>query len=113
MLPEGVQVAFAAIQTISSLPDKLKEEVRAAFAQATRQIWLVMLAVSAAGFLSCVLLREVRMRGAPEVEEDWDAKDAEMGERRSSPPASEESGSDSELPESPTQEISVEAGLLR
>ncbi|KAH9846451.1 iron permease [Lenzites betulinus] len=63
-LPEGVQVAYAAIQTIPSLPEPLRGQVHAAFAQATRQIWLVMLGVSGAGLLSCLLLREVSMRGA-------------------------------------------------
>ncbi|KAH9848461.1 hypothetical protein C2E23DRAFT_862664 [Lenzites betulinus] len=67
-LPEGVQVAYAAIQMISSLPEPLREQVHVAFAHATRQIWLAMLGVSGAGLLSCLLLREVRMRGAREVE---------------------------------------------
>ncbi|KAI0642702.1 Mfs1.1 [Trametes meyenii] len=74
-LPEGVQVAYAAIETIPSLPAELQGEVRAAFARATRLIWLALVGVAGAGLLSCLLLREVQMRAVVE-EEGWtDLKD--------------------------------------
>ncbi|KAI0676429.1 Mfs1.1 [Trametes maxima] len=74
-LPEGVQVAYAAIETIPSLPTELQGEVRAAFAHATRLIWLALVGVAGAGLLSCLLLREVQMRAVVE-EEGWtDLKD--------------------------------------
>ncbi|EIW57860.1 Mfs1.1 [Trametes versicolor FP-101664 SS1] len=114
-LPKGVEVAYATIETISSLPEALKWEVRAAFARATQQIWFVMLGVAGAGFLSCFLLREVRMRDIGD-EDTWstfsdDVRDMSLdgyvhdGHRDSS--------ATDGLPDSPTQEISVEAGLLR
>ncbi|EIW57864.1 iron permease [Trametes versicolor FP-101664 SS1] len=115
-LPEGVQIAYAAIETISSLPEALKWEVRAAFARATRQIWLVMLGVAGAGLLSCLLLREVHMRAAPVEEETWDCPKNGMREMSLdvSPHVEPQDGCAQDgTQESPTQEISVEAGLLR
>nr|VWO94584.1 Beta-lactamase (EC [Ganoderma boninense] len=66
--PQGVQIAYAIIPTIAGLPEPLQGQVRAAFAQATRLIWQVMLGVSGAGLLSVFLMREVTLR------EDRDAQ---------------------------------------
>ena len=45
----GAGIAYAAIPTISSLPDAERTAVRAAFARATRLVWLVMLGFAGAG----------------------------------------------------------------
>ncbi|KAM5544669.1 hypothetical protein V8D89_001567 [Ganoderma adspersum] len=66
--PQGVQIAYAIIPTISGLPEPLRSQVRAAFARATRLIWQVMIGISGAGFLSVFLMREVKLR------EDRDAQ---------------------------------------
>ena len=66
--PQGVQIAYAIIPTISGLPEPLQGQVRAAFAQATRLIWRVMIGISGAGFLSVFLMRELKLR------EDRDAQ---------------------------------------
>ncbi len=63
-----MQIAYAVIPTISGLPEPLRGEVRAAFAQATRLIWQVMIGISGAGLLSVFLMREVALR------EDRDAQ---------------------------------------
>lgn len=114
-LPKGAQVAYATIETIPSLPEALKWQVRAAFSLATQQIWFVMLGVASAGFLSCFLLRDVRMRG---LEEDaWSTFSEEDVRDMSLDGYAHDGHRDSSatdgVPDSPTQEISVEAGLLR
>ncbi len=114
-LPKGVQVAYATIETIPSLPETLKWEVRAAFARATQQIWFVLLGVAGAGFLSCFLLREVRMREIGD-EDTWSTFSEDVREMSLDGYAHHErrdSSLDDGPPDSPTQEISVEAGLLR
>ncbi|OJT05266.1 hypothetical protein TRAPUB_3930 [Trametes pubescens] len=114
-LPKGVQVAYATIETISSLPEALKWEVRAAFARATQQIWFVMLGVAGAGFLSCFLLREVRMRGLEE-EDNWSTFSEDVRDMSLDGYAHDghrDSSATDGPPDSPTHEISVEAGLLR
>ena len=46
----GAGIAYAAIPTISSLPPAERTAVRAAFARATRLVWLGMLGFAGAGF---------------------------------------------------------------
>lgn len=114
-LPKGVEVAYATIETISSLPEALKWEVRAAFARATQQIWFVMLGVAGAGFLSCFLLREVRMRDIGD-EDTWSTFSDDVREMSLDGydhDGHRDSSATDGVPDSPTQEISVEAGLLR
>ncbi|KAI0648808.1 iron permease [Trametes meyenii] len=119
-LPQGVEVAFAAIQSISSLPDALQAEVRAVFAHATRLIWFVMIGVSGAGFLSCFLLRDVQMRPGARLDPDdaaeWEpklgdnsvpdspARTRDFAHLQDTPPDS---------PTSPPHDLDVETGLLR
>ena len=68
-LPGGVEIAYSAIPRIKELPEQLKGEVHHAFAQAMRTVWLVMVGVSGAGLLSCLLLREEEMR--TDMDERW------------------------------------------
>ncbi|KAI0326040.1 iron permease [Cubamyces sp. BRFM 1775] len=72
-LPEGVQIAYAAIPSISSLQGPLKDEVRAVFARATRLIWQVMIGVSGAGLLSVLLMREEKLR--QDMDQQWGLKE--------------------------------------
>ncbi|KAI0372207.1 iron permease, partial [Pilatotrama ljubarskyi] len=124
-LPDGAQIAYAAIGTISSLPESLREEVRAAFARATRLIWLVTIGISVAGLLSCLLMREVQLRAGDSlvVDEEW--RTLKEAEPESSPISPSEEvrhsglGPQSVSPTypleelaSPVQESSLEAGLL-
>lgn len=60
-LPAGTQLAYAAIPKINALPEALRSQVRAAFADSIRVVWYVMLGISALGLLSTVLMREVAM----------------------------------------------------
>ncbi|KIP04468.1 hypothetical protein PHLGIDRAFT_109526 [Phlebiopsis gigantea 11061_1 CR5-6] len=76
-LPQGVQIAYAVIPDIAGLPPQLQAEVRAAFAQSTQLIWRVMLGVSGAGFLSCILMREVPLR--TDMDETWGLQERETG----------------------------------
>ncbi|GJE98642.1 iron permease [Phanerochaete sordida] len=68
-LPAGAQVAYAAVPRVAGLPEPLRGLVRAAFADATRVVWQVMIGVSGAGLLSCVLMREVPLR--TDMDETW------------------------------------------
>ncbi|KAI0363641.1 iron permease [Pilatotrama ljubarskyi] len=72
--PQGVQIAYAVIPTIKGLPEPLQNQVRAAFAHATRLIWRVMIGVSGAGLLSCLLMQEVELR-MDSLDDKWGLKD--------------------------------------
>ncbi|KAJ8486824.1 hypothetical protein ONZ51_g4574 [Trametes cubensis] len=71
--PEGVQIAYAVIPSISGLQGPLKDEVRAVFARATRLIWQVMIGVAGAGLLSVLLMREEKLR--QDMDQQWGLKD--------------------------------------
>ncbi|KAI0833802.1 iron permease [Trametes gibbosa] len=60
--PAGVEIAYAAIPAIRALPEPLRTEVRAAFAQSMAVVWKAALGFAAAGFLTLFLLREVPMQ---------------------------------------------------
>ena len=77
--PQGVQIAYAIIPTISRLPEPLKSQVRAAFALATRLIWQVMIGISGAGFLSVLLMRELKLR--EERDAQWGLQDEKDKEK--------------------------------
>lgn len=79
-LPSDVGIAYAIIPTIHTLPEPLKSQVRAAFAVGTRRIWITMAGVSGAGLLSCLLMREEKMR--KDLDTAWGLK--ETAETRSS-----------------------------
>ncbi|KAJ3001773.1 hypothetical protein NUW54_g6220 [Trametes sanguinea] len=60
--PDGIEIAYAAIPIIPDLDEPLRREVRVAFAQSMATIWKVLTGISAAGFLSVLLLREIPMQ---------------------------------------------------
>ncbi|KAL7278356.1 hypothetical protein ACG7TL_008332 [Trametes sanguinea] len=83
--PQGVQIAYAAIPTISSLHDPLNREIRAVFAHATRLIWQVMIGVSGAGFISVLIMREEKLR--KDLDEQWGLKERTDKQSLPSPPS--------------------------
>ena len=60
--PQGLEIAFAAIPVIKDLSEPLRSEVRQAFAQSMRTVWLVMVGISGAGLLTMALMKEVPMQ---------------------------------------------------
>ena len=61
--PGGVQLdmLYASIPTISSLPEPLRTEIQDAFADSFSVIWKVMVGFCGAGLLSVFLLKEIPM----------------------------------------------------
>ena len=85
----GVQIAYAAIPTVSSLPEPLRHEVRAVFACATRLIWQVMIGVSGAGMVSVLMMREEKLR--QDLDEQWGLKEQKGKQSPPTPPSETES----------------------
>lgn len=54
-------------------------QVRAAFAESTQLIWRVMIGVSAAGLLTCMLMREVPLR--TDMDETWGLQEKGSAEK--------------------------------
>ncbi|KIJ30066.1 hypothetical protein M422DRAFT_268422 [Sphaerobolus stellatus SS14] len=60
--PDGLQIAFAAIPHIKSLPEPLRTQVREAFADSMSTVWKVMIGISGLGLLSVLLLKEIPLQ---------------------------------------------------
>jgi hypothetical protein len=59
--PGGVEIAFAAIPIVKTLPEPLRGEVQRAFVDSLRVVWQAMIGIAGIGLLSVLLLREVPM----------------------------------------------------
>ncbi|KAJ7254826.1 major facilitator superfamily domain-containing protein [Mycena rebaudengoi] len=62
--PSGFEIAYAAIPYINRLPEPLRAEVRAAFADSMAVIWQVMIGMAGLGLLLSLLMAEVPMTSA-------------------------------------------------
>ncbi|KAH7929019.1 iron permease [Leucogyrophana mollusca] len=71
--PDRSQLAYTIIPEIPSLSQPLKTEVQIAYAQSTAIIWRVMIGVSGVGLLTCLLMKEVKMR--KDMDENWGLKE--------------------------------------
>ncbi len=89
--PEGasIDVLYAAIPTIASLPEPLRTEIQDAFADSFSVIWKVMVGFCGAGLLSVFLLKEIPM--LQQTDETYGLKPKER-----SPSADPEQGKDSD-----------------
>ena len=61
LFPGGVEIAYAAIPVIPTLPEPIQTQVREAFADSLSVVWKVMIGFAAAGFVTLLLLKEVPM----------------------------------------------------
>ncbi|KAH8814688.1 iron permease [Flagelloscypha sp. PMI_526] len=61
-LTDEVDIAISLISTIPSLPEGLRDEVRAGFASSMSTIWKIMGGLSGMGLLLVLLMREIPMR---------------------------------------------------
>ena len=75
--PGGVAIAYSAIPVIPTLDEPLRTQVRVAFADSIRVIWLVLIGIAALGLLSSVF-----MKGLPlhtQVDESWGIDEEKQG----------------------------------
>ncbi|GAA5971251.1 hypothetical protein JCM11641_008282 [Rhodosporidiobolus odoratus] len=71
-VPEGLAGAYAAIPLIRQLEEPLKMQTRAAFAEALRVVWLVMIPFSGIGFIISLFMHNLPL--AAEVDETYGVK---------------------------------------
>ncbi|KAI0667877.1 iron permease [Trametes maxima] len=69
-LPHGAEIAYSVIPSIKGIQDEqLKQQIRVAFANAVQLVWRVMIGISGAGLLSCLLMKEEELR--TDMDEKW------------------------------------------
>lgn len=81
----GAGIAYSVVPQIPSLPEPLKDEVRAAFAEALATLWIVLIAVAAVG-----MVVSLPMRGLPlhtQTDWRWALKDDDPGQHGDSAPS--------------------------
>ncbi|KAG8990543.1 hypothetical protein FRB90_001730 [Tulasnella sp. 427] len=79
---QNVEIAYAAIPMINELGEAQRIAVQDAFAGSIRVIWLVMVGMAGAGFVTSVAMQQLKLHEA--TDEDWGMKekpelDAEKG----------------------------------
>ncbi|KAF7981925.1 hypothetical protein HWV62_30691 [Athelia sp. TMB] len=68
-LPGGVASAYSAIPSIGALAEPLQTQVRTAFAESTRVIWLVLVPFGGVGLLFAVFMRQIELETV--TDETW------------------------------------------
>ncbi|KAI0685402.1 Mfs1.2 [Cytidiella melzeri] len=71
-LPSGVQLAYSAIPVIKTLDEPLRTEVRRAFAESIRVIWLVMVGIAALGLVMSLPMKALPLH--TKVDKRWSMK---------------------------------------
>ncbi|KAI0687844.1 Mfs1.2 [Cerioporus squamosus] len=77
-LGSGVDLAYAAIPVIPSLPEPLKDEVRQAFGESLAVIWKVMVAFLGVGLLASLAMRDVSLHD--HKDEKWTLQENSSGD---------------------------------
>ncbi len=72
-LPSGVDLSYAAIPTIRTLPEELKIEVQRAFGESIAVIWRVMVGIIGIGLLASLLMQPVPLHDL--TDEKWALQD--------------------------------------
>ncbi|KAI0057350.1 MFS general substrate transporter [Artomyces pyxidatus] len=75
--PQNSQIAYALIPEIMSLAPEVRGEVRTAFAESVRVVWLVMLAFCALGVLASFFMEGLSME--KKVDEKWQLEQESVG----------------------------------
>ncbi|KAM0786353.1 hypothetical protein ACM66B_001824 [Microbotryomycetes sp. NB124-2] len=71
------EIAFAAIPVIPSLPEPLRTQVKAAFADSTAVIWKVMIGIAALGLVASLPVKNLAL--STETDEKWGLAAADKG----------------------------------
>ncbi|KAN0135476.1 MFS general substrate transporter [Lactarius tabidus] len=71
--PQGVELAFAAIPSIPTLEQPMKDEVRETFGEALKVVWQVVLGIAGAGFVSSLGMRQLQLH--TNIDQDWGRED--------------------------------------
>ncbi|KAG8914291.1 hypothetical protein FRC00_014660 [Tulasnella sp. 408] len=70
---QNVEIAYAAIPMINGLDESRRIEVQDAFAGSIRVIWLVLVGIAGAGFITSLAMKELKLHEA--TDEDWGMKE--------------------------------------
>ncbi|KAJ6470866.1 iron permease [Mycena sanguinolenta] len=75
LFPGRVEIAYSTIPLIRTLPEPLRSEVRKAFAQALRKVWLVATGIACLGFLASLFMKAYPLHTS--VDGNWGMEDSQ------------------------------------
>ena len=102
--PSGVEVSYAVIPLVKTLPEPLKSQVEADFADSISKIWLWVVGLGGAGFLMTLLMQQMQLHTT--LDEKWGLENERREKQRVE--GKLERG---EYPESPAVDDEKSAGL--
>ncbi|KAG8964859.1 hypothetical protein FRC05_003564 [Tulasnella sp. 425] len=70
---QNIEIAYAVIPMIDGLEESRRIEVQDAFAGSIRVIWLVLVGIAGVGFLSSLVMKQLKLHTAKD--EDWGMKE--------------------------------------
>ncbi|OCH88842.1 MFS general substrate transporter [Obba rivulosa] len=79
----GDGLAYSLIPDIHSLPQPLKDEVRAAFAHSLRTLWIVLVAIAGLGLMASLLMKGLSLHA--QRDERWAIKDDPLKQSEDGP----------------------------
>ncbi|KZP00130.1 iron permease [Calocera viscosa TUFC12733] len=104
--PGGVDVSFAAIPFIPTLPEPVRSQVQAAFADSMSTVWKVLLAFCFLGLFTALLMKEIELHG--ETDEKWDLSSQDAQTEMKIAPR----GRSTEVVALPSSELELEKGVI-
>ena len=73
LFPKGTAIAYSIIPVIKQLDEPLRTEVKVAFADSLRFVWVVSAAVAGAGFLSSLMMKSIPLNST--LDDQWGLKE--------------------------------------
>jgi hypothetical protein len=83
--PQGVEISYSVIPFIKKLPEPLRSQVQAAFANSISNIWIAVVIIGAAGFVATLPMKQMTLH--MNLDENWG-----FGTNESSPESNLEAG---------------------
>jgi hypothetical protein len=76
--PSGVEISYAIIPLVKTLPEPLQSQVKAAFADSISLIWLWVVGISGAGLLTALPMQQMHLNTS--LDEKWGLENENSGE---------------------------------
>lgn len=67
--PQGVEISYSVIPFIKRLPEPLRSQVQAAFANSISKIWIAVVIIGAVGFVATLPMKQMTLN--MNLDENW------------------------------------------
>jgi hypothetical protein len=67
--PQGAEISYSVIPLVKTLPEPLRSQVQAAFANSISRIWIVVMIIGAVGIVATLPMKQMALR--KNLHENW------------------------------------------